>query len=140
MVDHLSPNSRSRLMASIKGRDTRPEIVVRKLAHALGFRYRLHRKDLPGTPDLVFVRQRKVILVHGCFWHRHPGCSRATTPHSNVEFWTSKLERNVERDEDVHSALVSLGWKVLVIWECETKNTDALKDRIARFLAPDTSP
>lgn len=118
-MDITSPEKRSRMMAGIKGKNTKPELVVRRLVHGMGFRYRLHRKDLPGSPDLVFSRLKKVICVHGCFWHRHPGCRFAYTPKSNAEFWLNKLEGNIRRDAQVLAALDALGWKVLVVWECE---------------------
>jgi DNA mismatch endonuclease (patch repair protein) len=107
-------------MRRVKGRHTSPELVVRKALHAHGFRYRLHDKLLPGTPDLVFPRLRAVILVHGCFWHRHPGCRAASTPKTRTDFWEAKFKRNVERDHRDVEALERLGWRVLIIWECDT--------------------
>jgi DNA mismatch endonuclease, patch repair protein len=129
-MDHLSDEDRSALMARVRSSGTRPELKVRKLAHAMGLRFRLNRRDLPGTPDLVFPRHRVAVFIHGCFWHRHPGCSRATVPKSRVEFWTDKFEANVARDRrDIH-ALVARGWHVLVLWECELKNDGQLRDRL----------
>jgi len=122
------------MMAGIQGRDTVPEMVVRRTAHRLGFRFRLYRKDLPGRPDLVFPRYRVVVLVHGCFWHRHEGCRYAYTPRSRVEFWTEKFRQNVARDRRTDDALRSLGWRVLVIWECETRDDAVVADRLKRFL------
>ncbi|MCJ2165594.1 DNA mismatch endonuclease Vsr [Pseudodesulfovibrio sp. S3] len=121
-------------MSSIVSKDTKPEIQVRKLLHALGYRFRLHRKDLPGTPDIVLPRRKSVIFVHGCFWHLHPGCKRATMPKTNVEFWEKKLKGNVSRDAKAIEQLQDLGYRCLVIWECETKNLDELTDRLTAFL------
>ena len=136
MADRLTPLKRSALMAKIKSKDTGPEMRVRRLAHALGYRFRLHRKDLPGKPDLVFPRLRKAILVHGCFWHRHPGCKQASEPKSRVDFWQAKFLRNMTRDADALMALEILGWDVLVVWECETEGVagKALEERVRRFL------
>jgi DNA mismatch endonuclease, patch repair protein len=111
-------------------RDTQPEMKVRKAAHALGLRFRLHRKELPGSPDIVFPRRKLVVFVHGCFWHQHPGCKRATIPQSRQEFWPAKLNRNVERDSAVVSALKEAGWRVEIIWECETKVDAVLGQRL----------
>ncbi|MCK7579175.1 MAG: very short patch repair endonuclease [Chromatiales bacterium] len=133
-MDILAPEQRSSLMSLIRGKDTGPEMKVRRMAHALGFRFRLHRRDLPGTPDLVFPSHRKVILVHGCYWHRHEGCRYAYSPKSNTKFWQAKFEANVARDRSVASALDALGWNVLVIWECETQNADTLRARLVEFL------
>lgn len=134
MSDHVSQAERSRIMALIRGKDTKPELVVRRLTHAMGYRYRLHRRDLPGTPDLVFPRHRKVIFVHGCFWHQHD-CPRGTKPASNTDFWNAKLAANVERDERNRLALTTAGWSALTIWECETKCHSALAERVKAFLA-----
>lgn len=134
MPDPLTPTQRSAHMARIRKADTKPELVVRRLAHALGYRFRLHRRDLPGTPDLVFPRLRKVILVHGCFWHQHPGCRLARLPKSRPEYWLPKLERNQTRDRDNAAALAAAGWHVAVIWECETKDRAALEARLTSFL------
>lgn len=133
-MDIVSPEKRSRMMAGIKGKDTKPELVVRKLVHGMGFRYRLHRKDLPGSPDLVFPRLKKVIFVHGCFWHRHPGCRFAYTPKSNTRFWQDKLEGNVRRDALASAALDALGWEVLIVWECEVSDLSALTRKVNLFL------
>lgn len=122
-------------MAKIKGRHTKPELVVRSLCHSMGLRYRLHRKDLPGSPDLVFPKYRLCLFVHGCFWHQHPGCKYAYKPKSRQEFWLPKLARNVVRDEEKTEALQRLGWRVGVIWECETKNPNLLRERILNVLA-----
>ena len=125
---------RSRTMRAVKGRDTGPEMIVRRLAHGMGYRYRLHRKDLPGKPDLVFPSQRKVIFVHGCFWHQHPCPRGARVPKSNRDYWIPKLQRNQQRDAMHQSRLRDMGWDVLVIWECEITNRDALCQRIKVFL------
>lgn len=133
-MDIVSPEKRSRMMAGIKGKNTKPELVVRKLAYGMGFRYRLHRKDLPGSPDLVFSRLKKVIFVHGCFWHRHPGCRFAYTPKSNTRFWLDKLESNMKRDSLALAALDTLGWEVLIVWECETSDLAGLTRKVGLFL------
>ncbi|MBM2575366.1 DNA mismatch endonuclease Vsr [Jannaschia sp. Os4] len=133
MADRISPEQRSRLMGRIKGKDTKPELLVRRTAHALGYRFRLHRKDLPGRPDLVFPRLRKIIFVHGCFWHSHD-CPRGTIPKTNIDFWKAKLARNVERDRQAVSLLETAGWAVLVVWQCETKDQRALAERLMAFL------
>lgn len=136
-MDIVSPEKRSQMMAGIKGKNTKPELVVRKLVHSMGFRYRLHRKNLPGSPDLAFVRLKKVIFVHGCFWHRHPGCRFAYTPKSNASFWLDKLEGNVRRDALTLTALDALGWQVLVVWECEVSHLPSLILKLNSFLASD---
>lgn len=133
-MDVFTVERRSAIMARIQGKDTRPEFAVRRIAHGLGFRYRLHRKDLPGTPDLTFPRLRKVIFVHGCFWHQHRGCRYAYKPKSNTAFWEKKFSGNQERDARAEKLLRVLHWRVLVVWECETKNSEKLLRRIARFL------
>ncbi len=121
-------------MSKVRGKDTTPEMKVRRLLHRLGYRYRLHARKLPGRPDIVFAKRKKVIFVHGCFWHRHPGCPKASTPKSKTAYWLGKFERNVQRDTEVKDALESTGWKALVIWECETKNTEALQNLLTDFL------
>lgn len=123
------------MMAKVRGRDTGPEWTVRRMAHSMGFRYRLYVKDLPGRPDLVFPRLRKVILVHGCFWHAHEGCRLFRVPVTRREFWEAKLLSNRERDSRVLCALKELGWRVLVVWQCETTDREALRARIAAFLS-----
>ena len=128
------PEVRSRTMRAVKGRDTGPEMTVRRLAHGMGYRYRLYRKDLPGKPDLVFPARRKVIFVHGCFWHQH-ACKRGSrSPKSSRDYWIPKLKRNKQRDARNQKLLREMGWDVLVIWECEMKDRDALGKRIAAFL------
>lgn len=130
---------RRRNMAAIRGRDTMPELRLRRLLHALGYRFRLQRKDLPGRPDIVFPGRRKVIFVHGCFWHRH-GCKNSIPPKANAEWWAEKLGRNVERDRGAVAALEALGWSVLTVWECEAKDEAQVSDSIQRFLGPPGSP
>jgi len=127
-------------MSHVKGRDTRPELLVRSLVHRLGYRFRLHRRDLPGCPDLVLPRHQTVILVHGCFWHQHPGCRRATMPATNREFWQAKLSGNAERDRRNQAALTTLGWRVLVVWECETRDVEALRAQLAEALTTPHAP
>ena len=119
MVDFLSPSERSERMSRIRSSNTSPEIALRRALHALGFRFRLHRKDLAGKPDIVLPRYRTVIFVHGCFWHRHCGCKIATTPKSNTKFWVEKFDRNVARDTRSRELLEAQGWRVIVVWECE---------------------
>lgn len=130
MADNLlgAPPSeeRSAIMRAVPRKDSKPEIVVRRVLHQLGYRFRLHRRDLPGTPDVVLPRLRIAVFVHGCFWHRHGGCRHASTPKTRAEFWQAKFERNVERDAEVTRALNALGWSVLAIWECETSDRDRL--------------
>lgn len=123
VTDVVDPATRSRMMSGIGGRNTKPEIVVRKALFAAGFRFRLHRKDLPGCPDVVLPGRRVAVFVHGCFWHAHPGCRYAKTPTSRREFWESKLAANVERDLRAKEALLSAGWRVLVVWECLTRSS-----------------
>lgn len=136
MVDVFTPGKRSDIMSHIRGKNTSPERAVRSLVHALGYRYRLHKKSLPGSPDLVFPSRRKVIFVHGCFWHRHRDCRRASLPASNQDYWTKKFERNVERDAAAIEALPHLGWETLILWQCELKTEDRprLTAKIVGFL------
>jgi len=132
MADKLTSQQRSAVMSAVKNKNTTPEIRVRKALHAMGYRFRLHRKDLPGKPDIVLPKYKLCIFVHGCFWHQHTHCSRATIPASNREFWVEKLTGNIARDEKNETELKLLGWNVCVIWECETKNTDKLTNEINR--------
>ena len=136
MVDHVTPAVRSRIMASVRSKGTKPEMAVRQALHRRGYRYRLHRNDLPGRPDLTFVAKRKVLFINGCFWHLHAGCSKAKVPGSNRAFWTQKLERNRRRDSENVAALQDLGWDSMTVWECELKIFDPALDRIALFLGP----
>ena len=130
MVDRITKEHRSWNMSRIKNRNTLPEIAVRSMLHRLGLRFRLHRKDLPGSPDIVLPRFRTAVFVHGCFWHRHKGCRFAYQPKSRVLFWQSKFENNVKRDREKQSALRRLGWQVLVVWECELKSPSKLTKRL----------
>lgn len=134
MADRVSPIQRSENMRRIKGKDTTPEMVVRRLIHSMGYRFRLHGKDLPGKPDLVFRPRRKAIFVHGCFWHQHAGCRDGRPPTSNTTYWAAKLERNLTRDERARADLEACGWAVYVIWECETHDRAQLCERLAAFL------
>lgn len=133
-MDSVSPLRRSEIMGRVRSRDTKPELLVRTLVHAMGYRYRLHAKDLPGKPDLVFRPRRKVIFVHGCFWHRHSGCSLARLPKSREDFWLPKLEANRQRDIKTERMLHDSKWKVLTIWECELGQLAELKKKIKEFL------
>ena len=133
----LSPPSaaRSRNMSRIKGKNTKPELIVRRMIFRCGFRYRLHDSKLPGTPDLIFSKMRKLIFVNGCFWHLHQGCRFSKLPKTNQDFWKKKLEGNRARDRMNQEGLETLGWKVLVIWECELNEPDLVKDKILHFLS-----
>lgn len=142
MIDTVSKERRSEIMSRIRSSGMKPEMIVRRMTHAMGYRYRLHYKKLPGTPDLVFPSRHKAIFVHGCFWHRHsdPSCKKARMPKSNRDYWVSKFERNVVRDAESLSCLVEMGWSVLVIWECEIEaEGEALAERIAAFLSESAS-
>ena len=134
MVDTVSPEVRSRIMAQVKSKGMKPEMRVRRLLHGLGYRYRLHRSDLPGRPDLVFPSRRKVVFVNGCFWHYHPGCARVRIPATNRDYWIAKLERNRARDERNLSLLEEMGWSALTAWECELRDMDATTGRLVEFL------
>lgn len=126
--------SRSDIMRAVKRANTAPEIIVRQVLHALGLRFRLHRRDLPGSPDVVLPRFRTVIFVHGCFWHRHPDCRYTTTPKTRREYWLPKFAANIERDLRKEAQLQALGWQVLLVWECETKQREELTLRLRREL------
>ena len=132
--------ARSALMRKVRGRNTRPEMIVRRILHHEGYRYRLHAGDLPGRPDIVFRRRRKAIFVHGCFWHRHEGCKRTTTPKTRREFWEDKFTANRKRDADAVAALERAGWEVAIVWECETEDADRLLSRLIPFLEGNLSP
>ena len=136
MADTLTRVERSERMGRIQNKDTKPEMRIRKIVHGMGYRYRLHKANLPGKPDLVFAGRRKVIFVHGCFWHRHPdpSCSLARLPKSKLDFWVPKLEANRQRDEANVRELEQAGWDVLTIWECQLRNEKELKIRIQVFL------
>jgi DNA mismatch endonuclease (patch repair protein) len=134
MVDTISVSERSHVMSLVRAEDTRPEMIVRRLVYSAGYRYRLHGKKLPGKPDLVFATRRKVIFVHGCFWHKHENCALARMPKSNQAFWSAKLNGNKARDARQYARLREMGWGVMVVWECELKDLDVLKRRIVDFL------
>jgi DNA mismatch endonuclease (patch repair protein) len=133
-MDVYDKTKRSAVMRCVKGRDTQPELIVRKLLHRLGYRFRLHRDDLPGKPDIVLPKLGIVIFVHGCFWHQHAGCSRSERPTSNVEFWKKKLDRNMERDTENFEQLRAAGWRVFVAWECRVA-ADSFETELVRFLS-----
>lgn len=132
-MDTLSPEQRSERMSRVRAKDSKPEMVVRRAAHAMGYRYRLHRNDLPGKPDLVFPAKKKVVFVHGCFWHRHD-CKLGRLPKSNLDFWLPKLQKNRQRDLANQAALNALGWEALIVWECEIGDEGALRARLGDFL------
>jgi DNA mismatch endonuclease (patch repair protein) len=136
-MDNLTPAQRKRTMASVQAKNTTPELVVRRIVHALGFRYRLHSADLPGKPDIILKSRRKVIFVHGCFWHRHSCGGGRSMPATNQEYWLAKFERNRARDSKTRAALRKAGWSVLVIWECETRpaRLQQLQSRLMKFLS-----
>jgi len=138
-MDTLTPEQRSERMSRVRNKDTKPEMRVRRLVHALGYRYRLHGGRLPGRPDLVFKSRRKVIFVHGCFWHRHEGCALCRMPKSRLRFWKPKLNANRERDLANQDRLTELGWDYLIVWECELRDMDVLASRVSSFLG-DTRP
>lgn len=135
MKSPVPSESRSRNMAAIKSKDTKPELAVRSLLHALGYRFRLHRADLPGNPDVVLPRYRTVIFVNGCFWHRHQNCQYASTPKSNAQFWREKFAANVERDRRAIEVLEQAGWRVVVVWECEIANEEQLAKKLVSILS-----
>lgn len=136
MPESVASERRSAIMRSVRQKDTAPEMAVRRIVHSLGARYTLHSKKLPGHPDLVFPRRRLCIFVHGCFWHRHLGCRLASTPKSNVEFWREKFARNVERDARKENELKAAGWRVEIVWQCETNDLEKLKERLRTLLLP----
>jgi DNA mismatch endonuclease (patch repair protein) len=133
-VDTITRSERSEIMSRVRSKNSRPEMLVRRLVHSEGYRYRLHARDLPGCPDLVFRTRRKVIFVHGCFWHRHPRCALARMPKSRLEFWEPKLEANRERDVRNRNRLAGLGWRTLTIWECQLDDPIRLRKMIRSFL------
>lgn len=137
MADIVDRETRSRMMSGIRGSDTKPELMLRKALHARGLRYRLHDKNLPGRPDLVFPRYNAVVFVHGCFWHRHSGCRFATSPSTRADFWNNKFRQNVFRDQCNQSALKSQGWRVGIVWECATrrpKDNEGAAEKVATWL------
>jgi DNA mismatch endonuclease, patch repair protein len=134
VTDRISSKRRSWNMSRIRGKDTKPELVVRSLLHRMGFRYRLHVRTLPCCPDIVLSRWRSIVLVHGCFWHRHRGCNLAYTPKTRGEFWKKKFRDNVRRDRNGQNALLKLGWRVLIVWECEIQDIANLQRKLKAFL------
>lgn len=134
MTDTVSPETRSWIMSRVKSKGMKPEIKIRRLLHGLGFRYRLHRADLPGRPDLTFSSRRKVVFVNGCFWHGHPGCPRVRIPEANRDYWVSKLDRNRARDERNVALLEKSGWGVMTVWECQLRDVSAVTERLVSFL------
>ena len=141
MTDNLSPDDRAWCMSQIRSRDMKPELAVRSIVHRLGYRFRLHRRDLPGKPDLVLPRHRAVIFVHGCFWHWHadPACPIAGLPKSNLDYWQPKLTRTRQRDREHNDALAELGWRVLTVWECGLRDPERTYQTITDFLAPSSA-
>ena len=133
-MDVLTPSERSVRMALIRSRDTKPEMAVRKLVHGMGYRYRLHSRELPGKPDLVFKGKLKVVFVHGCFWHLHRNCRNNRPPKSRLAYWGPKLQRNATRDKEARKTLRRMGWRSLVIWECDLQNPERVVKRIREFL------
>jgi DNA mismatch endonuclease (patch repair protein) len=139
MSDRLTRKQRSILMAGVRTKHTGPELKVRSIAHGAGYRFSLHRKDLPGRPDIVFPRYKSVVYVHGCFWHQHKGCPKSVLPATREDFWTAKLSRNVSRDVENMRGLRRAGWRVLVIWECQTRDMDLVARKLKHFLQRSTS-
>ena len=138
MADVFSPEQRSRVMRQVKSQDTSTEMTIRRMVWRMGFRYRLHRKNLPGAPDLVFVGKRKIIFVHGCFWHGHDCARGDRIPKSNRDYWLTKIGKNRTRDRGYQTALQKAGWKVMIVWECELKNREAITEKLHFFLANTT--
>jgi DNA mismatch endonuclease (patch repair protein) len=138
MSDVFSKEKRSWIMSRITGGDTEPEIIVRKMLHAMGYRFRLHVRHLPGKPDIVLPRHRKVVFVHGCFWHGHEGCPRSKRPTANAEFWNSKIDSNIRRDRLAVQNLLNDGWEVLVVWSCEVKRPHILSEKLKSFLGEES--
>jgi DNA mismatch endonuclease (patch repair protein) len=134
VADVFSAQKRSQIMSRIRGYDTKPELIVRSIVHRMGYRFRLHLEDLPGNPDIVLPRHNKVIFIHGCFWHGHRGCQRSKRPATNVVFWQEKLDKNIQRDKRQQKELRKLGWKYLVIWQCEMNRPNRIRKKIKRFL------
>lgn len=140
MTDRVSPERRTEIMRAVRSKNTLPEIIVRRAAYRLGLRFRLYAKELPGKPDLVFPKWRTVIFVNGCFWHRHPGCSKASTPKTNVEFWQKKFADNLRRDEANHKRLEELGWRVVVLWQCQVRTIENTVELLSQYFAIQNVP
>ncbi len=134
-MDTFTKADRSKVMAAIKSKNTKPELFVRKLLFSLGYRFRLHRSDLPGKPDIILKKYNTAVFVHGCFWHQHQGCKRSNIPKSNLKYWTNKLSRNVQRDKENKRMLKKAGWKIFIIWECECKMPDKLTAKLVKQLS-----
>jgi DNA mismatch endonuclease (patch repair protein) len=134
MVDRIGPERRSENMRRIRSADTRPELEVRRLIHGMGYRFRLHDKSLPGTPDLIFASRKAIIFVHGCFWHRHLGCRHASVPSTRTQFWLDKFAENESRDRNAVASLVNAGWRVETVWQCELKDRDNLARKLRALL------
>ena len=133
-MDVFSKEKRSQIMSRVSGKNTKPELVVRSLLHNMGYRFRLHRNDLPGKPDITLPKYKKIIFVHGCFWHGHIGCPRAKRPTTNNKFWNEKLNKNIERDKITVNNLKQLGWDILTVWTCEVKNIEKLRNKLLSFI------
>ncbi|MGA2224734.1 MAG: very short patch repair endonuclease [Syntrophobacteraceae bacterium] len=133
-MDNLTVEHRSWLMSRVRSKDTKPELIVRRMVYTLGFRYRIHCRDLPGKPDLVFRSKHKAIFVHGCFWHMHENCAKARVPRSNSEFWLEKMQKNVQRDKIAKQELQRLGWTFIEVWQCEIGDRENLLKRLSTFL------
>jgi len=133
-MDVFSRDKRSQIMSRVSGKNTKPELIVRSMLHSMGYRFRLHRNDLPGKPDITLPKHKKIIFVHGCFWHGHKDCKRAKQPATNKNFWHEKLAKNVERDLLNMKYIIALGWDILVIWTCEVKDMNQLKNKLRTFL------
>ena len=138
VAKQISEKKRSVIMSAIRSKNTKPELYVRKLLYSLGYRFRLHSKGLPGSPDIVFTARKKAVFVHGCFWHHHfdENCRSSSTPKSNKGYWEKKLQRNIDRDKQNQHDLAQQGWSYLIIWECELGNRSLLEDRLVAFLGP----
>jgi DNA mismatch endonuclease, patch repair protein len=134
MVDVFTSEKRSQIMSSIKSKDTKPEMIVRKLLHSMGYRFRLHRKDLPGTPDIILPKYRVAIFVNGCFWHGHENCPNSSMPKTNKEFWDEKIKKNKQRDQKNIEKLIDQGWKPIIIWSCELKDKSELMNKLQKTL------
>ena len=135
MADIVDRKTRSRMMSSVRQRNTRPEIEVRRMLHKAGYRFRINRKDLSGSPDIVLPKYKTAVFVHGCFWHQHPGCPKARRPQSNTEYWNRKLDENIARDKKCEAELMAAGWHVQVVWECELGQSGSVEERLTDFLA-----
>ena len=140
MTDTVSASERSRVMSLVKSKGSRPEMTIRRLLHGLGYRYRLHRRDLPGNPDMAFVSRKKAVFVNGCFWHNHAGCPKVRIPATNRDYWLAKLARNGERDERNRLRLQRLGWEVATVWECQLREMRAVSERLVAFLGSSAQP